>query len=176
MGIDIIFIVESYDEVTGKWNLVEWNDQQKQYVNTKVDEEPEQAPGDSDEQYEQLLEDWRDTFPINSLTRCYKLFALLSGMCNQYDIIPYSPAKGIPDNLSPASMIILDVNVEEEIRDRECSWLSGKELLDIYENDVLRSNSVLHGEYKKGILDEFTALVSQFGEFHESYRIIFWYG
>lgn len=173
MGIDICLFVEFYDETDKVWRLVKWDETLREFLIVQIDEEPEQAPGDDEEQYEKIIENWRDTFPLGDLRRCYKLFALLSGMRNEYDIIPYSNARGIPDDISPSSRIIVNANVEEELQDRECSWLNGRELRDIYENDVVRPNSVLHREYKQGFLEEFAHLVQQL---NESHRIIFWYG
>lgn len=180
MGTDIEILIERYNSYTKNWTLVQWNDLHARYDDVNVTESPEQAPCENDDDFMERIENWHETYTLHSLQRCYKLFALLSGMRNEYDIIPYTQVRGVPDDVSASARNIINGCVNTDTQNEECSWLTSEELMDIYTNDITRSNGVLHAEYKRGLLQEFGTLVMRLsddtsvgGSFG---RIIFWYG
>lgn len=159
MGIDAWILVEFFNEDTNKWVLMKWNTDTRKFEPAFVETfDFEQIPGESNKEYADRKDAWRETFPIESIQRCYKLFALLSDVCNNYDIVPLSKSKGIPLNISPETNIVLENNVCDEW-DCDVTWFSIGQLEDVYQQDIIRPNGILHPQYTMRGLSKFEQLI-----------------
>lgn len=175
MGIDGSFIVEFYDRVDGTWKLMVWNNISAHYEPISVCS-IEQCRNETDDEYEERLEQYVDSFPTESFKRNYKLLALLANICNEEDIIPISDVRGLPRDISASALNVINHSSEED----KCTWHDLETIQDLLKYDMIRPNGILHRDYLKGDFNDFIDTIhtieNGIGERYSQARFIMFFG
>jgi hypothetical protein len=121
MGCDIHILIEFYDIKKKRWVLVDG----ERYEPVKIKSLKAQA-NETDEEYEERIEQFEDNIPDLNVDRNYDLFAYLANVRNNGTIVPLSFPKKSPKDISKDAKRIYN-HFGDHLHSR--TWFTTVELL-----------------------------------------------